>query len=279
MIHAYKSGDFNIVLDVHSGAVHLFDELSYEIVNLLTPPLTEECPQKVIEALSGKYDKDEIKETYSEIYALYLDDTLFSEDTYGEFAGKMIPSPIKALCLHVAHDCNLRCEYCFAGKGNYNGERALMPIEIGKKAIDFLIKQSYGRRNLEVDFFGGEPTLNFDMIKETVKYARSLEEKHNKKFRFTVTTNGLLLDDDKIDFINCEMHNVVLSIDGRKEVHDRIRRRVDGSGCYDSIMPKFKKLVAARGDGQYYIRGTFTRYNLDFAEDVLHFYNEGFDQI
>lgn len=191
----------------------------------------------------------------------------------------MTSAPIKAMCLHIAHDCNLRCGYCFAAQGDFGHGRKLMPVEIGKKAIDFLIEHSQGRHNLEVDFFGGEPLMNFDAVKEVVCYARSLEEKYNKNFRFTTTTNGLLLDDDNIDFINREMNNVVLSIDGRKEVNDRLRYTPNGKGSYDVIVPKFKKLVEQRGDKEYYVRGTFTKYNLDFSNDVEHLYQEGFDQI
>lgn len=279
MIHSYTLDGTHIVLDVHSGAVHVVDELAQKLVERITPPMPSTCPAEWILELSGSYSPEEIKETWEELYTLYQNDELFSSDTYDQFADKMVASPVKAMCLHVAHDCNLRCQYCFAGTGKYSGERSIMPIETGKKAIDYLIHHSYGRRNLEVDFFGGEPLLNFDLVREVVAYARSLEKEHGKNFRFTITTNGVLLDDDKIDFINREMYNVVLSVDGRREVNDRVRRRIDGSGCYDSIMPKFKRLVEKRGDGQYYVRGTFTRYNLDFAEDVLHFVDEGFDQV
>ncbi|MCI8624204.1 MAG: thioether cross-link-forming SCIFF peptide maturase [Provencibacterium sp.] len=278
MIHSYSLGGYNIVLDVHSGAVHMLDGAGMRLIEQITPPMQPECPPEIFAALKD-IPPDELAETWQELYQLQQEGQLFSEDDYDRFASKMTPSPVKAMCLHVAHDCNLRCEYCFAGTGNYSGERAVMPVETGKKAIDYLIAHSQGRRNLEVDFFGGEPLLNFPLIREVVAYARSLEKEHGKNFRFTVTTNGVLLDDEKIDFINREMYNVVLSVDGRPEVNDRIRRRVDGSGCYRQIMPNFKKLVERRGDGQYYVRGTFTRYNLDFAEDVLHFYNEGFDQI
>ena len=210
---------------------------------------------------------------------LYCADILFSKDEYEKFADMMTSAPIKAMCLHIAHDCNLRCGYCFAAQGDFGHGRKLMPVEIGKKAIDFLIEHSRGRHNLEVDFFGGEPLMNFDAVKEVVRYARSLEGKYNKNFRFTTTTNGLLLDDDNIDFINREMNNVVLSIDGRKEVNDRLRYTPNGKGSYDVIVPKFKKLVEQRGDKEYYVRGTFTKYNLDFSNDVEHLYQEGFDQI
>lgn len=279
MIHSYSLGGYNILLDVCSGAVHLLDTLGMRMVGLIEPPMGPECPPEILEKLGDSFPKQEIAETWQELYTLQQEGQLFSPDDYGQFANRMGVSPVKAMCLHVAHDCNLRCEYCFAGKGSYAGERSVMPVETGKKAIDYLVAHSQGRHNLEVDFFGGEPLLNFPLIKEVVAYARSLEKEKGKLFRFTVTTNGMLLDDEKIDFINREMYNVVLSVDGRPEVNDRIRRRVDGSGCYERIMPNFKKLVARRGDGQYYIRGTFTRYNLDFSEDVLHFYHEGFDQI
>lgn len=279
MIHSYTLGGYHITLDVHSGAVHVLDDLGARIVEELKPPLGAECPPDLLKSLGGEYPPEDIRETYEELFSLYRTGQLFSPDDYARFAGKMTPSPIKAMCLHVAHDCNLRCAYCFAGTGQYSGERSIMPVETGKRAIDYLIRHSEGRRNLEVDFFGGEPLLNFELVREVVRYARSLEEKHRKNFRFTITTNGVLLDDEKIDFINAEMSNVVLSLDGRRDVNDRVRRRVDGTGCYDAVLPKFKKLVERRGDGQYYIRGTFTRYNLDFAEDVLHFYREGFTQI
>ena len=279
MIHSYSLGGYNILLDVCSGAVHLLDELGMRMVGLIEPPMGQQCPDGILQKLLDGFSKEEIAETWQELYTLQQEGQLFSPDDYGQFANRMGVSPVKAMCLHVAHDCNLRCEYCFAGKGSYSGERSVMPVETGKKAIDYLVAHSQGRHNLEVDFFGGEPLLNFPLIKEVVAYARSLEKEKDKLFRFTVTTNGMLLDDEKIDYINREMYNVVLSVDGRPEVNDRIRRRVDGSGCYEKIMPNFKKLVARRGDGQYYIRGTFTRYNLDFSEDVLHFYHEGFDQI
>lgn len=279
MIHSYTLGGYNIVLDVHSGAVHVLDDLSMRIVQRITPPMQRECPQQILYALSGEFPTGDIVESWEELYSLYEADQLFSADTYGPFAEKMTVSPIKAMCLHVAHDCNLRCAYCFAGTGEYCGGRSVMDIETGKRAIDYLIAHSEGRRNLEVDFFGGEPLLNFDVVKEVVAYGRSLEKGKGKNFRFTITTNGVLLDDGKIDFINREMYNIVLSIDGRPEVNDRVRRRVDGSGSYASILPKFQRLKDLRGDGQYYVRGTFTRYNLDFTQDVLHLYGQGFDQI
>ena len=205
---------------------------------------------------------------------------LFSPDDYEQFADKMVASPIKAMCLHIAHDCNLRCQYCFAATGDFGKGRKLMDFETGKAAIDFLLEHSKGRRNLELDFFGGEPLMNFEVVKQVVEYARSKEAEYNKNFRFTITTNGILLNDDNIDFINREMSNVVLSIDGRKAVNDRLRKRVDGSGSYDSIVPKYQKLVERRDKNKdYYVRGTFTKYNLDFTQDVLHLNELGFDQI
>lgn len=279
MIHGYKLNGYNIILDVHSGGVHVVDELFYDLVTLLTPPLDKSCPPAVLQKLLARYDRAEVEEAYCEALELYNDGSLFSVDDYDRFKNLMVLSPVKAMCLHISHDCNLRCDYCFAGTGDYGNGRKNMPTEVGMLAIDYLLEKSEGRRNLEVDFFGGEPLLNFDVVKEIVTYARSKEKEYNKVFRFTLTTNGLMLDDDKIDFINREMSNVVLSIDGRREINDRVRHRVDNSGCYDSILPKFKKLVQRRGDGQYYVRGTFTKYNLDFAQDVLHLNECGFDQI
>ncbi len=278
MIHKFSQNGYYIVLDVNSGAVHVVDEVFYKMLDLVQPPFAGDCPEALYAAFP-EISREEIGEYYSELRELYEAEQLYSPDYYDDLAGKMISAPVKAMCLHVAHDCNLRCRYCFASTGDFGGTRTMMPVEIGKMAIDYLIKYSGSRHNLELDFFGGEPTMNFELVKEVVRYARSLEKAHNKNFRFTITTNGILLDDDKIDFINKEMFNVVLSVDGRKEVNDRVRARVDGSGCYDSMMPKFKRLVEKRGDGQYYVRGTFTKFNKDFAEDVLHLNQEGFDQI
>ncbi|MBO5575122.1 MAG: thioether cross-link-forming SCIFF peptide maturase [Ruminococcus sp.] len=280
MIHKYKLAGHNVLLDVNSGGVHIVDDLTYDIIDNIQLPLEEKCPQSIIDKLSKIYSTDEINECYDEIYSLYKDKILFSEDDYEKFALTSVASPIKAMCLHVSHDCNLRCKYCFASTGDYKEGRMLMSLETGKKAIDFLIEKSGDRKFLEVDFFGGEPTLNFDVVKQIVEYARSREEAAKKKFRFTITTNGILLNDDMIEFINKEMNNVVLSIDGRKEVNDRVRVRVDGSGSYDRIIPNFKKLVDARGnDKDWYVRGTYTKYNLDFSNDVMHLYEQGFDQI
>ena len=280
MIHKYKLEGYNILLDVNSGGVHIIDDLTYDMLDNISPPLEEKCPEDIVNKLSKVYDRDEIYECYDEIVSLYNDKILFSEDDYEKFALTSVASPIKAMCLHVAHDCNLRCKYCFASTGDYKEGRMLMSLETGKKALDFLIEKSGDRKFLEVDFFGGEPTVNFDVVKQLVEYGRSREAEANKKFRFTITTNGILLTDDMIDFINKEMNNVVLSIDGRKDVNDRLRVRADGSGSYDKIVPNFKKLVEKRGsDKDWYVRGTYTKYNLDFSNDVMHLYELGFDQI
>lgn len=279
MIHKYKLNGYNIVLDVNSGGVHVVDDLTYDLLDNVSPPFEGDCPDAVIEKLSRYYSAEDIKSCYHEVVSLYTDKILYSEDDYEKFAEKCVASPIKAMCLLIAMDCNLRCEYCFASTGDYGHGRKLMDFETGKKAIDFLIENSMDRENLEVDFFGGEPLMNFETVKQIVDYGRSLEEKHNKKFNFTITTNGMLLDDNNINYINKEMYNVVLSIDGRKEVNDKMRKRVDGSGSYDKIVENYKKLVSKRGDKEYYVRGTYTGFNLDFTKDVLHLLDEGFDQI
>ena len=279
MIHQYRLNGYNIVLDINSGGVHVTDDVTYDLIALLTPPLHPICPPEVIKQLESQYDKKEILGAYDDIYTLYENDTLFSEDEYEQFSDMMVSSPVKAMCLHVAHDCNLRCSYCFASTGDFGEGRKLLDADTGKKAIDFLLTQSKGRKNLELDFFGGEPLMNFEVVKEIVAYARSKEKEYNKNFRFTITTNGMLLNDDIIDYINREMSNIVLSIDGRKEVNDRVRVRCDKTGSYDKIVPNYQKLVAKRGQDQYYVRGTFTKYNLDFAKDVMHLNDIGFDQV
>lgn len=279
MIHKYKLNGYNIVLDVHSGGVHIVDELTYDMLDNIAPPFADECPENVIEKLSRFYNREEIISCYEEVKELYNEKILFSEDDYEKFAKYSVASPIKAMCLLVTMDCNLRCEYCFASQGDYAMGRKVMSFETGKKALDFLLENSGDRENLEVDFFGGEPLMNWDVVKKLVEYGRSKEAEYHKHFRFTVTTNGLLLDEEKMDFINKEMSNVVLSIDGRKDVNDRVRKRVDGSGCYDRIIPKYKELAEKRKYENYYVRGTFTKYNLDFASDVFHLYDLGFDQI
>jgi len=267
----------SVVLDVNSGAVHLVSEVAYVLLDHISPPLTENLSQTVLEQLAGKFAPEELAQAYAELYKLYNGDELYSGDGYDLFADKLVPSPVKALCLNVAHQCNLRCAYCFAGDGDY-GDSSLMDAQTGKKAIDYLIAHSHGRESLEVDFFGGEPLLAIETVKSVVDYARGLENETGKRFRFTITTNGLALNDEITDYINQEMSNVVLSLDGRKEVNDRVRRRVDGSGSFESILPKFRKLVGER-DGEYYLRGTFTRHNLDFAQDVFELYRLGFDQV
>ncbi|MBR1822603.1 MAG: thioether cross-link-forming SCIFF peptide maturase, partial [Ruminococcus sp.] len=279
MIHKYKLNGFNIVLDVNSGGVHLVDELTYDLLDIIEPPFEDKCPQQVIDKLSDKYPAEEISTCYDEITELYNDKILFSEDDYEKYAKYSVASPVKAMCLNIAHDCQLRCKYCFASTGDFGKGRKLMSLETGKHAIDFLLENSGNRPNLELDFFGGEPLMNFNVVKQIVEYARSREKEFNKKFRFTITTNGLLLDDEKIDFINKEMSNVVLSIDGRKEVNDYFRVLPNGQGCYDMIIPKYKKLVEGRGDKEYYVRGTFTNRNKDFSNDVFALYEAGFDQI
>ena len=285
MIHKYFLNGYYIVLDVNSGAVHVVDKLFYDMLDQVEPELPAECPQSVIDAFAKDYSGDAIRETYGEMVALKENGQLFTEDDYAQFANMMVSSPIKALCLNIAHDCNLRCKYCFAGKGDYCQGRMLMTEEVGKAAIDYLLHYSQGRHNLEVDFFGGEPTINFDVVKKVVEYARSKEKEFDKKFRFTITTNGLILNDDMMDFINREMYNVVCSVDGRKEINDRVRARVDGSGCYDAIIPHFQELIRRREasgndeNWQYYVRGTFTKYNKDFGNDVMHMFDLGFDQI
>lgn len=279
MIHKFKLGGFYIVLDVNSGGVHSVDELTYDLLDYAQPPFDVKNLDAALSALSDKYSTEDIKEAFEEVKELYNDKILFSDDDYEKFAKYSVVSPIKAMCLLISQDCNLRCKYCFASTGDYGEGRKLMTFETGKKAIDFLINNSGDRVNLELDFFGGEPLMNFDVVKQIVKYARSKEKEYNKNFRFTITTNGMLLTDDKIDFINEEMSNVVLSIDGRKEVNDRLRVRVDGTGSYDKILEGYKKLVSKRGDKDYYVRGTYTKYNLDFSNDVMHLYDLGFDQV
>ncbi len=282
MVHAFKMKNKFIALDVNSGCVHILDELCYELIeyfignNLL--PDKSGC-EKAFDAFVDKYPSEDLKDGLSDIKELYENEVLFSEDEYANIAVNMKKkSPVKAMCLHVAHDCNLRCKYCFADEGAYHNRRELMSAETGKKAMDFLIKNSGKRRNLEVDFFGGEPLMNFDVVKEVVEYAREQEKIYDKNFRFTITTNGVLLNDDNIDYINKNMSNVVLSLDGRKEVNDNVRCKVDGSGSYDSIVSKLIRVAESRNQDNYYVRGTFTRYNLDFSKDVLHLADLGFKQ-
>ena len=282
MIHRFYNNGYYIVLDVHSGAVHVVDELSYELLGLLgdeRETMEDFCPMEILGALRGRFHEEDILETYGELAALYRAGQLYSADDYAQFADRMVRSPLKAMCLHVSHDCNLRCRYCFAGQGGYGGEKKIMSAEVAKAAIDFLIDRSQGRRNLELDFFGGEPLMNFDVVKETVEYARALEDKHGKVFRFTMTTNGILLNDEIAAYLNREMNNVVLSLDGRREVNDAMRPNAGGRGSYDAIVPKYQRFVEIRGGRDYYVRGTFTKNNLDFTEDVLHMAALGFDQV
>jgi len=267
-------------LDVNSGAIHVVDELLYEMIGSFEE-LSKEALWEKMSSLFSTLTKEEYDEAYDEVCSLRDEGALFTEDTYEDplwdFTKR--PTVVKALCLHVAHDCNLSCRYCFAGEGEYHGERGLMSYEVGKQALDFLVENSGSRRNLEVDFFGGEPLLNFEVVKKLVAYGRSLEEEHNKHFRFTLTTNGVLLNDEVMEFANKEMDNVVLSIDGRPEIHNHMRPFRGGQDSYDLILPKFKKLAESRGQQKYYVRGTFTRYNKDFSKDVLHLADQGFKQI
>ena len=290
MIHQYKNNGYYIILDVNSGSVHSADALLYDAVEILSgivpdmekpAPLTKEQKQAVCTALAGRYEAAETLEVLEEIQALIDAEELFTADVYKNYVMdfKKRQTVVKALCLHIAHDCNLACKYCFAEEGEYHGRRALMSFEVGKKALDFLIANSGNRVNLEVDFFGGEPLMNWDVVKQLVEYGRSREKECNKKFRFTIITNGVLLNDEIMDFCNREMSNVVLSLDGRKEVNDRMRPFRNGSGSYDLIVPKFQKFAESRGTKDYFVRGTFTRNNLDFSKDVLHFADLGFKKL
>lgn len=290
MIHQYKNNGYNIVLDVNSGSVHVADPVMYDAVAVLAErmpdpekpePVPEEYRQAVFERLGGTYERQEIQETLEDIQELIDQEQLFAKDIYRDFVidFKERKTVVKALCLHIAHDCNLACRYCFAEEGEYHGRRALMSFEVGKKALDFLIANSGNRRNLEVDFFGGEPLMNWKVVKDLVAYGREQEKIHNKHFRFTLTTNGVLLNDEIMEFCNKEMGNVVLSLDGRKEVNDKMRPFRNGAGSYDLIVPKFQKFAESRNQMNYYVRGTFTHHNLDFADDAIHFADLGFKQM
>ena len=283
MVHQYKLDGYNIVLDTCSGSVHLVDEVAYDIIALYPDHTPDEICRRILDDYPDRPDvtEEEVRACIDDVTALKEDHKLFTPDTYAPMAAdyKNHSNVIKALCLHVAHTCNLSCSYCFASQGKYQGERALMSFEVGKQALDFLVAHSGTRRNLEVDFFGGEPLMNWQVVKDLVAYARSLEPVHNKNFRFTLTTNGVLLDDEVIDFCNKEMHNVVLSLDGRKEVHDRFRKDYAGNGSYDAIVPKFQHFVERRGDKSYYIRGTYTHHNTDFVSDILHMADLGFTEL
>ncbi len=271
----------NIVLDVYSGSVHLVDDAFYDMLDLFGDNFEKEeaCPKRVKEELLKKYSENEIDEAYEEMRQLYDENMLFCPDIYSEVAKNWHKkSVVKALCLHVAHDCNLRCKYCFADTGEFHGHRSIMSAEVGKKAIDFVIANSGERKNIELDYFGGEPLMNFEVVKEITEYAKKEGEKHGKNFRFTITTNGVLLDEKVKEYVNENMSNVVLSLDGKKETNDRMRYRVDGSGSYDTIVPKFIDLAESRNQDNYYVRGTFTSKNLHFSEDVLHMADLGFKQ-
>ena len=273
MVHQYKLNGCNIVIDTCSGSIHSVDEVAYDIIAMYETKDHDEIVSTILSRYADREDvtEEDIEICISDIETLKKEGRLFSPDTYGSMAGTLKERSgdvVKALCLHVAHTCNLNCSYCFASQGRFHGERALMSFDVGKQALDFLIASSGTRRNLEVDFFGGEPLMNWDVVKQLVAYARSVEKEHGKNFRFTLTTNGMLIDDDVIDFSNREMSNVVLSLDGRKEIHDRLRVDYAGNGSYDRIVPKFQKLVKARGNQHYYMRGTFTHANPDFLEDI-----------
>lgn len=283
MVHQYKLGGYNIVLDTCSGSVHSVDDVAYDMIAMYG----KEDDDRIIAAMKEKYaDRSDVtdsdlKDCLSDIEALVNAGKLFSEDAYEQLAYdyKNNSNVIKALCLHIAHTCNLNCSYCFASQGKYHGDRALMTFEVGKQAFDFLIANSGMRKNLEVDFFGGEPLMNFEVVKQLVAYARSIEKEKGKNFRFTLTTNGVLLDDDVTDFLNREMNNVVLSLDGRKEVHDHFRRDYAGNGSYDRIVPNFQRFVEKRGGKGYYVRGTYTHENTDFTNDILHMADLGFREL
>ncbi len=306
MVHQYKNNGYNIVLDVNSGMIHVVDDLIYDIIELYKEikkdgkhMVSEQEKETIINTLTLKYEKQEyaslfeeygkkegavaaaVREAVSEVEELITEGALFTEDIYENYISefKSRSTVVKALCLHIAHDCNLACKYCFAEEGEYHGRRALMSYEVGKQALDFLIANSGNRKNLEVDFFGGEPLMNFDVVKRLVEYGREQEKIHNKKFRFTLTTNGILLNDEVMEFANKEMGNVVLSIDGRKEINDLMRPARNGKSSYDVILPKFEKLAESRNQNNYYVRGTFTHNNLDFSEDVKHLAELGFKQI
>lgn len=298
MIHQYKNNGYNIVMDVESGSIHVVDDIVYDLVKALSECGKSHAVRTVIDEDTIKaapyedvkgflisnlssYDESQIAEAYEEVAYLIESESLFTDDPYEEYIADFSKrkTVVKALCLHIAHDCNLACKYCFAGEGEYHGDRSLMSFEVGKKALDFLVASSEGRRNLEVDFFGGEPLMNFDVVKKLVEYGRSIEAANNKKFRFTLTTNGMLLTDEVLEFANKEMGNLVLSIDGRKHIHDMMRPRRGGQGSYDEILPKFLKAAKSRDEMNYYVRGTYTHHNLDFSEDVKHLAELGFTQI
>lgn len=275
MIHQYKAKGFNIVLDTYSGSVHAVDDITYEIISLYEDHAKEDIKNKLT---TYNLTDDQFGEAYKEVCDLVNEGMLFTSDNFADLSIDVVnrPTNVKAICLNVAHTCNLSCEYCFAKGGKYHGPDAIMTTETAKKAIDFLIENSGNHYNLDVDFFGGEPLMNWDVVTETVDYARNLEEKYNKHFNFTLTTNGMLLDDDKIEYLNENMKNVVLSLDGRREIHDEFRKTIGGKGSFDTVVPKFQNFVSKRGDKEYYMRGTYTSNNLDFTKDVKTYLDLGF---
>ncbi len=284
MIHQYQLGGFNIVLDVCSGSVHVVDQVAYDIISIFEGREREDVLREMAEKYAEKPEitRKDLEECYAQVQALKDQGRLFAPDTFAPMAGELkekTAGVVKAPCLHVAHTCNLNCSYCFASQGKYHGDRAVMSFEVGKRALDFLVEHSGTRRNLEVDFFGGEPLMNFQVVKDLVAYARSIEKETGKNFRFTLTTNGMLVDDDVIDFANRECHNVVLSLDGRKEIHDRFRVDYNGKGSWETIVPKFQKFVEAREGKGYYMRGTFTHANPDFLKDIRQMLDLGFSEL
>lgn len=283
MIHSYKMEGYNIIIDQNSGCVHSVDEVAYDIINMFETEPKEKIKAFILDKYSKRDDvtPEDIDLCFEDIEALIKDGRLFAKDAFENSAldFKKRQGVLKAICLHVAHDCNLACKYCFAGKGEYDGPKGLMNFETGKRALDFLVEKSGTRKNLEVDFFGGEPLLNWEVCKKLVEYGRSIEKEHGKNFRFTLTTNGVLVNDEVIDFCNREMGNVVLSLDGRKETHDRLRTTCNGKGSYDLIVDKFKKFANARNQADYYMRGTYTHYNTDFSKDIIHMADLGFKEL
>ena len=277
MIHKFKFENSNIVMDIHSGSIHLVDEVTYAIVE----DAGQLSKDEVIAQYESQFGKAEVEEAYEELMELKENGMMYTADQYETLVPAFLKREpvVKAICLHVAHDCNLKCKYCFAGEGEYHGHRGMMSLDVAKKAIDFIIENSKHRKNIEVDFFGGEPLMNWEVVKGTVEYAKTREKETGKNFRFTMTTNGVLLNDEIIDYLNENMYNVVLSLDGRKEVNDFMRPTINGKSSYDVILPKFKRLVEKRGNKQYYIRGTFTHNNIDFMEDVKHVNDQGFNEV
>ncbi len=283
MIHQYKLNGYNIVLDVFSGSIHIVDDVAYDLIAGYETQSREMLITQTLEkyAENSAITRDEIEECLADIETLKNEGKLFSEDAFAGIAKvyRKRNFAIKALCLHVAHTCNLNCSYCFASQGKYHGERAIMSYEVGRRAIDFLIENSAGHHNLDIDFFGGEPLMNWEVVKQLVAYGREQEKLHDKRIRFTLTTNGVLLDDEVTEFCNREMYNVVLSLDGRQDVHDRFRRDYAGNGSYQKVIENFRRFVAGRGNRSYYMRGTYTHYNTDFLQDILHMANLGFTEL